>query len=677
MTDKIVLEAVEKFNRIYAAVRQERENSLEDRRFYSIAGAQWEGGLGEQFANKPRFEVNKIHLSVMRIFNEYRNNRISVDYVAKDGKKTDLSDTCDGLYRADEQNSSAIEAYDNAFEEAVGGGFGAWRLRSEYEDPNDDENENQRIEIEPIYEADSCVFFDLDSKKQDKSDANYAFVLHSMTKEAFEKEYGEPATDFGRVNSQQEFDWTNKSSVYVAEYYEKEKKKITLYHYEGLNGEKRVVSEEELERSSEIIEVLQATGFKFVKERKVKKDRVRKYILTRSKMLEDCGYIAGTEIPIIPVYGKRWFVDNLERCMGHVRMSKDVQRLKNMQLSRLAEIAALSPIEKPILYAEEVAPYATDWANDNINNNAFLLLDPIKDKEGNQLPRQINYTRPPQIPPALAGLLTMVDQDIQELLGRPQEGEQMGANLSGKAIELVQNRLDMQSYIYMDNMSKAMKRCGQIWLSMARELYVEEGRGMKIVTEQGDVDAISLMEPAIDEDTGEEYYKHDLSKANLEVFSSVGPSSVSRKESTIRSLLAMIQATADPETIQILSSMIMVNMEGEGIKEVRDYFRKKMVIMGAVKPNKQEEQEIAKAQANQQPTTNDRLLQAAALKEEALAQKAVSDAENAEMDTLLKGAQIDKVSADTAKVFADIDDNERQTAINLARQGINRTSPKV
>jgi hypothetical protein len=35
------------------------------------------------------------------------------------------------------------------------------------------------------------------------------------------------------------------------------------------------------------------------------------------------------------VYGKRWFVDNIERCMGHVRLAKDPQRLKNMQLSKL------------------------------------------------------------------------------------------------------------------------------------------------------------------------------------------------------------------------------------------------------------------------------------------------------------------------------------------------------
>jgi len=64
------------FDNIQSSMRDERLQCLEDRRFYSIAGAQWEGTLGEQFDNKPKFEVNKIHLSVMRIINEYRNNRI-------------------------------------------------------------------------------------------------------------------------------------------------------------------------------------------------------------------------------------------------------------------------------------------------------------------------------------------------------------------------------------------------------------------------------------------------------------------------------------------------------------------------------------------------------------------------------------------------------------------------
>jgi hypothetical protein len=165
-------DALVEFDNIQSALRDERLQCLQDRRFYSIAGAQWEGPLGDQFENKPKFEVNKIALSVQRIFTEYRNNRITVDFVSKTGEKGDrLSDVCDGLYRADEQDSVANEAYDNAFEEAVGGGFGAWRLKTEYEDDEDPEDDRQRIRIEPIFDADSSVFFDLEAKRQDKADA--------------------------------------------------------------------------------------------------------------------------------------------------------------------------------------------------------------------------------------------------------------------------------------------------------------------------------------------------------------------------------------------------------------------------------------------------------------------------------------------------------------------------
>ena len=113
------------FDAIQCATRDTRIQCLSDRRFYSIPGAQWEGPVGEQFANKPRFEFNKVHLAVLRIINEYRNNRITVDFVPKDGSQADeLADTCDGLFRADEQDSGAQEAYDNAFEEGTSGGMG-------------------------------------------------------------------------------------------------------------------------------------------------------------------------------------------------------------------------------------------------------------------------------------------------------------------------------------------------------------------------------------------------------------------------------------------------------------------------------------------------------------------------------------------------------------------------
>ena len=97
--NKVHRDALIEFDRVQSAQRAERLECLADRRFYSIAGAQWEGELGLQFANKPRFEVNKVHLAIIKIINEYRNNRITVKFIPKDGTNADaLADACNGLH---------------------------------------------------------------------------------------------------------------------------------------------------------------------------------------------------------------------------------------------------------------------------------------------------------------------------------------------------------------------------------------------------------------------------------------------------------------------------------------------------------------------------------------------------------------------------------------------------
>ncbi len=645
------------FDKIQSAVRDERQQCLEDRRFYSIAGAQWEGKLGEQFANKPKFEVNKIHLAVIRIINEYRNNRITVDFVSKDGSQNDeLADTCDGLYRADEQDSGAEEAYDNAFEEAVGGGFGAFRLRACEEDEEDEENERQRIKIEPIFDADSCVFFDLDAKRQDKADANFCFVLTSMTHDAYKEEYGDDPASWNKDISNSEFDWCTPDIVYVAEYYVVEKVKEKQHIFVLIDGTEQRYMADELEKDPSIQERLDATGAQELRIKTLERRKVRKYMMSGSQILEDCGYIAGRYIPIVPVYGKRWFVDNIERCMGHVRLCKDVQRLKNMQLSRLGEIAALSPIEKPIMAPEQVAGFEHMWANDNIDNNPYLLANPLTDINGNLIAQgPISYTKPPQVPQSLAALLQLTDVDIRELLGNQEQGEKINANVSAEAIDLVQNQLGMQSAIYFSNFAKAVKWGGTIWLSMAKELYVEEGRRMKMIGKQDEVDSAELARPVIGERGIE--YENDLTKASFDVTVDVGPTSSSRRAATVRALTALLPYTSDPQDMKVLQSMIYMNMEGEGIKEFRNYYRKWLVQIGVVEPTEEEEQELIAAAQNQQPDPQTELANALAMEAQAKAQKA-------QADTFLTAAKTEQTKADTAKTIASMENEQRDSVVN-------------
>lgn len=651
--------AVAEFDTIQSAVKDERLQCLQDRRFYSIPGAMWEGDLGAQFDNKPRFEINKAHLAVIRIINEYRNNRITVDFASKEGIEDDrLADTCDGMHRADEDESTAEEAYDNAFEEAVGGGIGAWRLRNEYEDESDPDSDEQKICIEPIFDADSSVFFDLQAKRQDKADAKRCFVLTSMTPAAYKAEYDDDPDTWGKTITQTEFDWATADVVYVAEYYKVIEKKKVIHIYELLDGSEKRIPEDELDDEEEAR--LAAIGAKEIGTKKIKIKRVHKYIMSGGGVLEDCGLIAGPNIPIIVTFGKRWFVDSVERCMGHVRLVKDASRLKNMQISKLGEISALSSVEKPILTPEQVAGHESMWSGDNIENWPYLLVNPITNEEGQEtVAGPVAYTKAPNIPPAMAALLQITEQDIQDLLGNQQQGEQMVGNISTETASLIQNRLDMQTFIYMSNFAKAMKRSGEVWLGMAKEVYVEKDRKKKIVNAEGESSYVTLQEAGLDT-TGSPELKNDLQKAKMDISVEVGPASSTKRAATIRALTNQLKITTDPETAAVINSLIMMNMEGEGVSDVRAYFRKKLLKIGVIKPTDQEKADLAAELANTPPSAQDNYFEAAA-------NEANTKAGKNQADTLAVAADIDKTRAQTEEILSNIDTDKLKNFVEVVQ----------
>lgn len=655
--------ALQRFDGIMGVMKPERDLCLTDRRFYSIAGAQWEGSMGEQFKNRPQFEFNKIHLSVIRIINEYRNNRMSVLFVSKDGEQKE-TDEITSIYRSDMDKDNGEDAKDNAFEEAVGGGFGAYRLRNIEEDEYDDDNDKQCIIVEPIFDADSCVFFDLDSRRQDKADAEYAYVLRGISWDSYKEQYDDDPTTWNKDVSCAMFDWSiNNDTVYIAEYYEKERKTKTLHVYRGIDGSEQTYSDQELRDDEELVEFLAATGFKEVRTKKKKECRVRKYILSGGGVLDDCGYIAGANIPIVPVYGKRWIVDGVERCMGHVRLAKDAQRLKNLQLSKLGEISAMSSVQKPILTPEQVSGHEVMWAEDNVRQYPYLLTNPITDASGN--PTGVgpqSYTKPPDVPPALAALLQTTEADIRDILGNQEQAEIVSPNVSGVAMELAQSKMDMQTFIYVSNFAKAEKRCAEIWLSMAREIYVEENRAFRGIDANGEMSKIVANIPMLNSETGGIEYKNDLTSASFDVVVDVVPASVSRRAATVRALTQMIGMTADPETQQILSATAMMNMDAEGVDDLRKYFRNKLLQLGAVEPTKEEAEQIAMQQQmqGQQVDPQAELMNAMAEKEQALAAKGRAD-------TVQSMAKVDQIRADTMKTMADTAQTKQETQSKISK----------
>ena len=668
---QIHLEALEEFDDIQSALSDERQMCLEDRRFYSLSGAQWEGGLGDQFENKPRFEFNKVHLAVIRIFNEYRNNRISVDFQPKDGDADNkMADVCDGLYRADYQACSGDEAVDNCFEEGVGGGQGAWRLRACYEDEDDDENDRQRICIDPIFDADISVFWNLGAKRYDKSDAKRCYVLTPIPRKDYEAEYDDSPSSWPKEVTQRKFDWCTPDLVWVCELYRVEEDTELIHFFRGLDesAEDMRIPDAQLQDDPQLLDELTATGFREVRQKKIRRRKIVKYLMSGGGMLNEGEVIPGRCIPIVPFYAKRWVVEGVERCMGHVRLAKDAQRLVNMLLSWLAEMASRFDIEKPIFSPEQIAGHANMWAQDNVEKYPYLLANSLKDAGGQPIPGTSApqaYTKAPNIPPAMAALTQIAEQALSDLLGNQQAGEQLQPNLSGKAIELIQTRLDMQVYIYMSNLAKSMKRCGEIWLSMMKDIIVEDERRMKIINSADEASSVVMNKPAFNAETGEETTENDLSKANFEVMVDVGPSSSSRRAATVKALSGMMQLSQDPETQAVLSSLIMMNMEGEGISDAAQHFRSKLVRMGVVKPTEEESAQMAQEKAGAQPSPQDQALLG-------MAEEAQANAAQARAKTVDTIAAADLKRAQTAQTYAKTmgEHNQQQLATAEALQAM-------
>jgi hypothetical protein len=114
----------------------------------------------------------------------------------------------------------------------------------------------------------------------------------------------------------------------------------------------------------------------------------------------------------------------------------------------------------------------------------------------------------------------------------------------------------------------------------------------------------------------------------------------------VRALTGIATITQDPEMLQVLTSASIMNMEGEGLQELRDFCRAKLVRMGVVKPTQEEQQQLAAEQQNAPPDPQAQYLQASA-------DQALADAGYAKAKTIDSLADAELKRAQTAKTLAE------------------------
>ncbi|NTU49507.1 MAG: hypothetical protein HGA87_01190 [Desulfobulbaceae bacterium] len=646
-------------DKAYQSGQTTRERASDDLVFYWIT--HWDDSTLQESQLAYRGEFDILRKAGRNILADLEANPVQVNFEPVDDSKEDVGDILEGLYRADCRKNTSIEAFANADQETVVCGIGAWELYTDYESTRGGDT-NQVIKRKPIYEANNTVYFDPNAKLLDKSDATYCSVLFAYSEDGYknlvEELTGERPervnpSNFKDPEQSYVFPWIlgESKKIYVSAFYHREKVKKKILLMVNPLGQEITLDADELKS---VMDDMLDAGFEIVSEKKGDRYQVTKYICSGEEIL-DSSVIAGEHIPIVPEYGERAYIEGEEHYEGVTRLAKDPQRLRDFQLSYLADISSRSPREKPIFQQEQIAGFEDMYSDTGAENNYPYLLQNRLTPNGEPLPiGPIGMMPSPNIPPALAATIELSRQAVEDVANPGIPQDIADPDLSGKAVLALQARMDMQSMIYQTHRKHALRRDGEIYASMAAEVY-DVPREVKIELPDGTRKTEKVIETVIDNETGEIVTLKDLRNVEFNVFSDIGASYSSKKEQTLDRIETLIGQLPPGEPMRnILLLKYLKLMNGVDFEDVRDYAKDQLLMLGLRKPETPEEAHKL-LQAQQQPKEQSAemvLAQAEVLKGQAANKEADIKMFNAQVEAQNKQAkqQIDTFNAQTDRI---------------------------
>jgi hypothetical protein len=632
------------FDKAYNHGQTTREQMANDLVFYWVT--QWDDSLLQGSSLSYKGEFNILRKAGRQVMADLRANPIQVNFDPIDPDREDGADFLDGLYRADDRRNSSLEAYDYANQDAVVCGFGAWEMYTEYERKRDGTQE-QVIRRRFIPEACNTAFCDPNAKLMDKSDAKYWAILTSMSedgyKELVEDLTGETdvscASNFSNPEQSYTFPWFTKDKrVHVVTFYHKKLVKDKLLTLTDIFGSTLTVRKKDLaERMDELID----KAYSITAEKSIERWEVTKYIASGDRVLSS-DPIAGDYIPVIPVYGERSFVEGEEYVSGITRLAKDPSRLRNFQMSYLADIVSRSPRPKPIYYQEQIAGLEYMYNEAGADSNyPYLIQHRVAAADGSFLPPGAVGVTPEQtVPQALMMSMELTAGAVEDVANPGLPQNIADPDLSGKAVAALQNQINKQSYIYQHNMKFSKRYDGVVYASMASVIY-DAPRRAQIEMPNGQRKTVQVMESTMNSD-GEIQVLNDITNAEFDVYSDIGMSYDTQKQETREILMSQLQVTPQNDPLfKIIQLKLFQLTDGVEFDDIRDYARKQLVMMGINEPETDEERAMLEQQAqNQQP---DPMMVAS------MAEMEKARAEQMNAQTKIMSAQTDQFNAETKR----------------------------
>ena len=562
-----------------------REKARESHLFVDKRDGQWEPYWWNNNAGKPRYTFDMVNPIVDQVTAEIEQSDFDIKVSPQSGPASkETAMVMDGLIRNIESMSRAKEIYINAGRGMATAGYDGWMVSHKYAD---EESFDQDLVIEPVPNFIDRVWFDPASYRQDKSDAQYAFLLHPVSKAEYASRW--PEGSEASVSDDREGDaYYDKAEVIVVGqlfYVKRKPMELVLMSngavYEATDDFEKVVDE------------LAAAGLTEVRRRTAYKNVVCSHFYDATDWLEDEEETIFDRVPVIPVYGNFKITENKTIYWGVVEKLLDPQRVLNYSMSREIEEGALAPRAKYWMTLTQGAGHEDSLSTLNTNSDPvqFFNVDPE-----NPGPPQQNGGA--MVNP---GLRT-ISESMRQLIG--QTAGMFAANMgdnpglqSGVAIERLQSKGDNGTVKYFRALETAIAATGDLLVKTIPKVY-DTRRTVRLLYEDNTTEMITLNDTVIDNQTGEPVTLNDLTKGQYSIACRAGPSFRNKQQETIETIIEI--AKVDPSIIAMSGDILLNAIPTSAAMQIGERKRLQMMSQGLIPQSQMTEEETQQMQQQQQ-----------------------------------------------------------------------------
>lgn len=562
MSDKdIIGEAQEAYKAAVDADADIHRDWVEDMRFARL-GEHWPAEVKRQreLEGRPCLTFNRFPAFMRQVTNDARQNRPAIAvHPVGDGADQETAEILQGLIRNIEYSSQADVAYDTALEHAVGGGFGYFRICTDYA-------------AEDMFEQDICierianplmVHGDPECMDADSANWNSAFISEFYTEHAYKKKFGKdaPAIDWEADANDKNRLWFGQEGVRVAEWWRREDVASKLLKL----SDGTVIFEG---KYLELQPVLEPLGIVPVADRQTVTKRVTQYILNGETVLEKNDW-KGRFIPIIPVYGDEVIVEGERKLISLTRFAKDAARMYNYWRTASTELVALAPKAPFIGPKGAFRSDAKKWASANTKTHPYIEYD------GQTPPQRQGFDGPPAA--ALQEALNASD-DMKSIMGLFDASLGAKSNeTSGRAILARQREGDVSTFNFIDNLSRAIRHAGRVMVDLIPHVYNTE-RIIRTIKEDGTNRKVPINQPTPAEQqkaAGDQAQQlqgvlrvYDLTTGKYDVTCEAGPSFTTKREEASVQMIEFIRAY--PNAAPMIGDLLAKNLDWPGADDIAE-----------------------------------------------------------------------------------------------------------